>query len=65
MKDTEIGHIDCKHKEKLQELIEMYRHLFAQSDSELGRTSLVKMKLNTGDHPLLKDGHIKHHFLTC
>ena len=54
LQDIEVGHIDCKHKKKLQELMEKYRHLFAKSDNELGRTSLVEMKLNTGDHPPVK-----------
>ena len=54
LQDIEIGHIDCRHKKKLHELMEKYRHIFAQSDNELGRTSLVEMKLNTGDHPPVK-----------
>ena len=54
LQDIEVGHIDCKHKKKLQEHMKKYRHLFAQSDNELGRTSLVEMKLNTGDQPPVK-----------
>ena len=37
---------------QLQSLLSEYRDIFALTPEELGRTGLVKHRIDTGDHPL-------------
>lgn len=41
-------------QDKLKKLLHQYSFLVAHSDKELGSTDLVKLKINTGDHPPIR-----------
>ena len=41
-------------KQKIIEMLKKNVDLFAQNDSDLSHTDTVKMKINTGDHSLIK-----------
>ena len=41
-------------REQLFELLTCYRDIFATSSSDLGRTTKVQHKINTGDHPPIR-----------
>jgi predicted aspartyl protease len=43
--------LNNEQKFKVEELLLKYRHVFANTDSELGRTSAIKHKIDTGDNP--------------
>ena len=42
---------------QLQSLLSEYRDIFALTPEELGRTGLVKHRIDTGDHPLRVEEH--------
>ena len=44
-----------EHKGKLEKILSSNRDLFAQKDSELGHTSTVEMRIDTGMHPPIKN----------
>lgn len=44
-----------EHKNQIGKIISSNRNLFAQKDTELGHTETVKMKLDTGEHPPIKN----------
>ena len=43
-----------EHREMITELLEQNRDLFAKTDAELGHTSIIQMKIDTGNHPPIK-----------
>ena len=43
-----------EHREMITELLEQNRDLFAKTDAELGHTSTIQMKIDTGNHPPIK-----------
>ena len=49
-----LSHVSEAQRKKLQELLERNNDLFAKSDCDLGRTHLTKAKIDTGDHPPIK-----------
>src|SRR6266496_3888668 len=50
-KDLKIGELDETQRKILMELIEKYKSTIALSKTKLGRTGIVKHKINTGDNP--------------
>lgn len=52
----DLGELDVpdKHRSQMESLIKKNRDLFAKTDSELGYTDVVKMKIDTGDHEPIK-----------
>ena len=46
--DYDYDGIEIEHREKLREFLSKNKHMFAKNDMELGRTTLVKAKLDTG-----------------
>ena len=48
---------------QLQSLLSEYRDIFALTPEELRRTGLVKHRIDTGDHPLLRQRpyHVEEH----
>ncbi|ESP04171.1 hypothetical protein LOTGIDRAFT_237470 [Lottia gigantea] len=42
------------HRSRLMNIFTKYRDIFASSDTELGQTDTVKMKIDVGDHPPIK-----------
>ena len=51
---TDLSHIPVNQKQKIQELLDRNSDLFAKSDLDTGRTDLVKMEIDTQDHPAIK-----------
>ena len=49
-----LSHVSEAQRQKLQELLDKNNDLFAKNDCDLGRTHLVKAKIDTGDHPPIK-----------
>lgn len=45
-----LKHVPKEQKPKLTALLSKYQHLFAEKDTDLGKTHLVEMDINTGDH---------------
>ena len=41
-------------EDDVRDLVRGNKDLFAQSDAELGHTDTVRMKIDTGEHPLLR-----------
>ena len=39
------------HREKVEDLIEQNRDLFAEKDTDLGKTITMKMSIDTGNNP--------------
>jgi hypothetical protein len=52
--DFENIDVPDEYKPKLVKLLEHNADLFAQKDSDLSHTDIVKMKIDTGDHPPIK-----------
>ena len=50
----DLAHLSNSQKDQLQKLLDRYDHLFADSDAELGQTDVVKMELDTGDAPPIR-----------
>ena len=51
--EEKLSHLDHHTKEKFNELLKKNSHLFAKSETDLGKTSLVKMHIQTTcDHPI-------------
>ena len=51
---ADLTHVSEYQRQKLEELLEQNGDLFAKSDCDLGTTDLVKVKIDTGDHPPIK-----------
>ena len=51
---ADLSHVSEAQREKLEELLERNADLFAKNDCDLGRTDLVKAKIDTGSHPPIK-----------
>ena len=49
-----LSHVSEAQRQKLQELLDKNNDLFAKNDCDLGRTHLVKAKIDTGDHSPIK-----------
>lgn len=49
--DSDLSH---DQKDRLMAFLTEYRQVFANTDAEIGRTSVSKMSINTGDHPPIK-----------
>ena len=49
--DKDINNIPPQYREKIDALIKKNKDLFAKSDHELGKTDIIQMKIDTGDHP--------------
>ena len=50
--DLSSTNLNQEQKVQLQSLLSEYRDIFALTPEELGRTGLVKHRIDTGDHPL-------------
>ena len=54
---TEIkqkNHTPSTFKETVQEIVRHNLDLFAEKDTDLGKTQTIKMTIDTGDHPLIR-----------
>ena len=51
---SNLQHLTSENSKSLLELLNSYKSLFAEKDTELGCTDLVEMTLNTGDHPPIR-----------
>ena len=49
-----LSHVSDPQRQKLVELLDRNADLFAKNDCDLGQTHLVKAKIDTGDHPPIK-----------
>ena len=49
-----FDNLSPRHQNSTKRLIDEYKDLFVQSDLELGRTDRVSMKIETGDHPPIR-----------
>lgn len=47
-------HVPPEFKGMVHELVNQHSHLFANSDTDLGHTNTVEMKIDTGDHPPIR-----------
>ena len=54
VEEVSTQHVPDDVKGSFSGLIENFRHIFAQTDRDLGQTHQVEMKLNTGDDPPIK-----------
>ena len=52
--NKDVSYVPQSHREALSALLKRFEHIFAHSEVDLGHTDLVKMKLDTGDHPPIK-----------
>ena len=52
--NIQVEHLTAEQKPQLTKLITEYMDVFALNSQELGRTSLVKHVINTGDHPPIR-----------
>ena len=52
--DLSSTNLTEEQKVQLQSLLSEYRDIFALTPEELGRTGLVKHRIDTGDHPPLR-----------
>ena len=52
--DAKLDHIAAHQRNLLRQLLEKYSDIFSRGDTDLGRTRVVQMKLDTGDHPPVK-----------
>ena len=52
--DFNLDHLDNTTKGKLISFLHKFERIFAATDKELGRTGLVKLGLDTGDHPPIR-----------
>ena len=52
--EPDIGDVEPHYKEALWNLLEEYADQFAATDLELGRTHVVELALDTGNHPPIK-----------
>ena len=48
--NIQIGNIEDGQKEEIRKLIRKYSEICAISNTKLGRTNIVKHRINTGDH---------------
>ena len=53
-KKADLSHVSASQRQKLEELLDRNNDLFAKNDCDLGRTHLVEAKIDTGDHPPIK-----------
>ena len=53
-KTHQIPSLTPSQQSQFSQLLDNYSHLFAESDHELGRTGLVEMGIETGDHPPIR-----------
>jgi len=51
---AKLSHMSEIQRQKLKELLDRNEDLFAKNDCDLGRTDLVKVKIDTGTHPPIK-----------
>ena len=54
MDNAKLDHVAAHQRRLLRQLLEKYSEIFSVGDTDLGRTSVVQMKLDTGDHPPVK-----------
>lgn len=54
MSSIPTEHIPASHRGQFKQVIEENLDIFAETDLELGRTNKVKMAIDTGDHPPIK-----------
>ena len=52
--NAKLDHVAAHQRRLLRQLLEKYSEIFSVGDTDLGRTSVVQMKLDTGDHPPVK-----------
>ena len=52
--DIDLGNVPTTHRSDFETLMNDNLDLFAESDLQLGRTGLVKISIDTGDHPPIK-----------
>ena len=53
-KKAKLSHVPEAQRQKIVDLLEKNADLFAKNDCELGKTHLVTCKIDTGDHPPIK-----------
>ena len=51
---ADLSHVSEAQRQKIQTMLDRNSDLFAKNDCDLGRTTLVKAKIDTGDHPPIK-----------
>ena len=54
MGNANLDHVATHQRLLLRQLLEKYSDIFSVGDTDLGRTSVVQTKLDTGDHPPVK-----------
>ena len=54
MTSIPTDHIPSSHRKSFEALLENNLDLFAENDLELGKMNIVKMSIDTGDHPPIK-----------
>lgn len=53
-KKADLSHVSETQRQKIQKMLDRNADLFAKNDCDLGRTDLVRAKIDTGDHPPIK-----------
>ena len=49
-----LDHVPWRQRTKVETLLQKYQNLFSKGDTDLGRTNVVSMKVDTGNHPPVK-----------
>ena len=49
-----LDHVPWRQCAKVETLLQKYQNLFSKGDTDLGRTNVVSMKIDTGNHPPVK-----------
>ena len=58
-KNLRIGKVDKGQGERIKKIVGKYRDLCVINTAELGRTDIVRHRINTGDHGPIKENHIE------
>ena len=53
------------YREIVEDLVEQNVDLFAKKDTELGKTNMIKMSMDTGNHPPIKLRPYRNPFVKC
>lgn len=46
--------VPLEHRQRIERLVNKNNDLFASTDEDLGHTSTIQMKIDTGNHPPIK-----------
>ena len=54
VKEAKLDHMPSYQEKALRKLLDQYEEIFSKGDHDLGKTNVVTLKLDTSDHPPIK-----------